>query len=278
MASVTATYYFNTYDSGGEEWETTPANMVDGNPSNYATETNDDAVQLLTGNTCIDIYRGKISQVELRGFAKRTQATPLNLIIRPVFTDGDGDNHSYGLNETGKYSSYYDITNDTNAPEVWTWAKVVALDVDAEVDEVVGGNTLSCSNMQIRVTYDTNFIRFVNDDSDAVYLTMPSSLAEATVKSVENLVFNDGTDAQLSRGKMSDSLTLSGQETSSATLNMEMLNTFMDAQRIVTVSGLPDSNLNTDYRIVNLGFSQEAGMMNRYNYSIVLERIFDRLG
>lgn len=274
MATETVTYYFNDY-SIGEAWTTTPANMVDGNTGNYATETNDNAVQYLTGNTGTNTYLGKITTVELRVFAKRTNPTPLNLVIRPVFSAGDGDGHSYSLNEVGKYSVYYDITTDTNSPDVWSWADVVALDCDVEVDEVVAGNTLSCSDVQIRVTYDTSIIR-LNYNTSNIYLTMPSSLVESTVNDIENIVFNSGNDVQLNHGKTSDSLTLAGLETSSATANMDTLNGFMDSQYIVTLSGLPDTYLNTEYRISSLDFS--TGFKDRYNYNITLERVYDRLG
>lgn len=111
-----------------------------------------------------------------------------------------------------------------------------------------------------------------------IYMEMPNSMIESTTKNIQNLVFNDGVDVQLDRGKTGDSLTLSGTETSSATSNMNMLNSFMDNQYIVTVSGLPDNNLNTDYRISNLDFNQESGYIDIYNYNITLERVYDRLG
>ena len=109
-------------------------------------------------------------------------------------------------------------------------------------------------------------------------IQMPDSLMESTTKSVQNLVFNDGTDAQLPRGKTGDSLTLSGTEISSPTAIMNSLNNFMDNRYIVAVSNLPDTNLNTDYRISNLDFSQEAGLPDIYHYNITLERTTDRLG
>lgn len=274
MATETATYYFNAHDTG-EKWETTPANMVDGNTSNYATDTNDDAVQLLTGNTSAGVYLGKISSVEIRGYGKRATPTPLNLVIRPVFSDGDGDNHSDAVYETAAYSPYFDITTDTNAPSTWNWDDVEALDCDVEVDEVVAGNTLSCSNVQIKVTYDTEYIE-LNDGTTYIYLDMPTAMMESTTKTVQNIVFNDGNDVQVDRGKTGDALTLSGTETSSVTATMQDLNTIID--EIVTVSGLPDSNLNTDYRISNFDFNQEAGMPDIYSYNITLERIYDRLG
>ena len=110
-----------------------------------------------------------------------------------------------------------------------------------------------------------------------VTLADPSGMQENVSKNVQNLVFNDGSDRQLDHGKTNDTLTLSGRESVAAVVDMEQLNTFMDDQRIITVSGLPDSNLNTDYRIICLDFRQEAGYINRYSYSITLERISDRL-
>ena len=108
-------------------------------------------------------------------------------------------------------------------------------------------------------------------------IEMPDSIIESSTKNIQNLVFNDGTAVELDRGKTGDSLTLSGSEISSATENMEGLNTFMDNQRIITVTNLPDSNLNTDYLISELNFSQEGGEKNLYMYNITLERIHDRL-
>ena len=107
-------------------------------------------------------------------------------------------------------------------------------------------------------------------------ISMPDGLIESTTKSVQNIVFNDGTDVQLPRGKTGDALTLSGTETSSPTSIMNSLNTFMNNRYIVVVSNLPDSNLNTNYRISNLDFGTD--LYGVYNYNITLERIADRLG
>lgn len=276
MATETSTYYFNAYNTGVEEWETTPANMVDGNTGNYGTSTINADIQLLTGNTCTADYLGKISKVELRLYGHENGIGHIDL--RPVFSvDGDGSDYQLVLTGTPGWSSWHDITSDGNAPSVWTWTAVRDIDCDVELARTTG--TWNVSKVDVRVTYDTSIIRISTDASTStVYLDMPTAMIESANKSVQNLVFNDGTDVQLDRGKTSDSLTLSGTETSSVTSNMNDLDTFADTQVIVTVAGLPDSNLNTDYRISNFDFNKEAGMVDRYRYNISLERIYDRLG
>ena len=59
------TYYFNAYDSGGEEWSVDPAFMVDGSTVNRARTTINNDVQLLNGNTGPGDNLGIITKVEL---------------------------------------------------------------------------------------------------------------------------------------------------------------------------------------------------------------------
>ncbi|MEF8879237.1 MAG: hypothetical protein V5A64_02440, partial [Candidatus Thermoplasmatota archaeon] len=47
----TVTYYFDSYDSGGEEWEYDPGYMVDGSLSSFAKTRTVGDVELLTGNS-----------------------------------------------------------------------------------------------------------------------------------------------------------------------------------------------------------------------------------
>ena len=118
----------------------------------------------------------------------------------------------------------------------------------------------------------------ITDGSTLVYLVMPETITNATAKSVDNIVFNDGSDVQLDRGKMSDNLTLTGTISTSADDTIDDLNTIMDTGDDVTIGDLPDTYLNVDYKIVDLGFTRESGWNNRYSYSIMLERLSDRLG
>ena len=128
----------------------------------------------------------------------------------------------------------------------------------------------------IYCSYDIIIPSFSIDyGSSAANLTIPSRILESTSNTIQNLVFNDGTDVQLNRGKTGDSLTLSGTEILDALTLMNTLNTFMDSGVVVTLSGLPDINLNTDYRISNFDYDQMLGEVCKYN--ITLERVKDKL-
>jgi len=136
--------------STGEEWATDPAYMVDGNESNGASTIEND-IQLCNGNTCPATNYGTISKVEIRAYGNSSSGNAT--YFRPVFggTD-DGDNHNSGLADSGEWSSWFDITTDTNAPGTWDWDDVKNLDLDAEfVKSGIGGSTLYI--IQIKVTY-----------------------------------------------------------------------------------------------------------------------------
>lgn len=64
---------------------------------------------------------------------------------------------------------------------------------------------------------------------------------------------------------------------SSASYYTNTLNTIMDNMETVTLSGMDDTNLNTEYYISNLEFNRPAGQPDIYNCSITLERKYDRL-
>ena len=132
------TYYFNGYDSV-EKWFF-PGSMTDSSTATHAWTQGDGNTQLLTGNTCLGTYLGIIAKVELRvhGAAYLLEEND-DIILRPVFPGGDGDDHqvdmpvydsdlppTYGRD----WSAYVDITTDTNAPSPWTWSAVQALYCD----------------------------------------------------------------------------------------------------------------------------------------------------
>ena len=117
----------------------------------------------------------------------------------------------------------------------------------------------------------------ITSTSSSVTLNDPSSISIGVVKKVENYVFADGTDRQLDRGKNSNYITISGVETNNAQGKTNTLNNIMDNQEDVTVTGLPDSNLNSDYLIRSLEFRHMPGTINIYRYTISLERLHDNI-
>ncbi len=155
--------YFDNYDSGGEEWETTPSNMTNGSTANYAFTATDGDIQLLTSNTDDASDHGTITAVEVRAYGYQTDGADGQVFLRPVFGGSDdGDNHTFTPNEgsgSAGYSSYYDITTDTNAPSTWTWSDVDNLDLDVEFNQGASGtNTAAISRVDLRVTYEDNTI------------------------------------------------------------------------------------------------------------------------
>ncbi len=138
------TAYFNAYNTG-VAWSGTPANMVDSNMGSEASTETDNDLEELTGNSFSPIFTiTDISKVEIR---PQTRGNPLigDIYIRPVFSGGDGTYINVEDNV------WYDITNDTNAPDPWTTAAVQALDLDVLADWS-GPGALYCGGVEIRIT------------------------------------------------------------------------------------------------------------------------------
>ena len=144
-------YIFNGYDNN-EAWSTNPGYMVNGNIYLFSTTTVNADVELCNNDNCSGVNFGPISKVEIRAYGYRNGGGSLKL--RPVFSGGDGDDHVFSLSMWAQWSTWYDITNDTNAPSSWTWNDVKNLDCD--VESVIDGlpwYTVACSQVEIRVTY-----------------------------------------------------------------------------------------------------------------------------
>jgi len=150
---ATKTYYFDSY-AVGEAWENNPANMVDGDEDTYAMSAFDGTVELCDGNTCTGLIGwGTISKVEIRAKIYHGYLVVEKVILRPVFSAGDGDNHSTDTTATPTWTPWFDITADTNAPAPWTWLHVDGLDCDVEADKGIAYNELLCSKIELRITY-----------------------------------------------------------------------------------------------------------------------------
>jgi len=146
------TYYFNDYDMGSC-WTANPIYMVDGNTSNYASTAINFDVENLISNTCSGSELGSISKVEIRCFGKYsgTGMPPIHDINLLTL----GEMHIFSPSTTDAWSSWYDITNNLDAPNPWTWNDVKTLGVNVEAS--IGGLfTMYCSRVEVRVTYNAN--------------------------------------------------------------------------------------------------------------------------
>ena len=180
-SSTTGAYYFDTYDTGTEEWSTTPANMADNDTGTYAATSTNSDVELLTGNSNAGTNLGTITAVEVRAFTYQNNDTTGTLTLRPVFSgSSDGNNHDVTPpQDVGAWSAYQTITTDTNAPGTWTWSDVQNLNLDVVWNQNAGSNTGFVSSVQVRVTYEDNtviaYAQLYNKTNSTIVATVTSS-------------------------------------------------------------------------------------------------------
>jgi len=166
----TVTFYFDGYDAG-QAWTRNPEYMVDNNTANYAKinyENASEETQLNNFNTCPGTDLGTISKVEFRALVDIWGAG--HLYMRPIFTGGDGDEHDLGSEIYSTWTSYIDITTDTNGPSPWTWSDVQNLDMKVRGTSGID-NDISCAKIEILVTY-TSKKTILNKGEDAYALKM----------------------------------------------------------------------------------------------------------
>jgi hypothetical protein len=90
------------------------------------------------------------------------------------------------------------------------------------------------------------------------------------------MVFHDGTDVQMDRGRGSFGINITGIENSNYYDKMKWINTIMNNQENVLVSGLSDTNLNKYYYITDFSFTQNPAE-SLYHYNLILERLYEEI-
>ena len=201
----TATYYFNSYDSGGEEWAYNPAYMVNGGDA-FSSTDRDGEVQLCLNNTYTSGGVGTISKVELRARTYYIDDGPTFVDLRPVFGGSlDGNNHPITCPlDIPEWSSWMDITSDTNAPSSWTWSDVANLDCDV-IANLSGRTTVYCSFIEIKVTYSPSYTYYFTgyEDTPDQWDTNPNYMVdgnESTYTSTTNSRTHDLSSNSYSGG------------------------------------------------------------------------------
>lgn len=144
------TYYWNEHHAT-TKWKINPGNMVDNNIATYAYSWSRNQYNIT--NTCPGTDLGAISKVEIRFYTEAIGAGWL--YFRPYFNGSDwGDQWSPPAQGSPGWTPYHDITEDTNAPDPWTWADVKNLDMKLicfGLSDIAG-----CSKCEIRVTYESS--------------------------------------------------------------------------------------------------------------------------
>ncbi len=172
-ADIQEIFYFNSYDTDGARigWDD-PENMVNGlmwddTTQRYSTAytNNSNQIQWCDGNSSPIDRDTTITKVEIRAYSNIVNSCgTLIAYIKPTFTLGDGDTHSWippawqrGIDDytPPEWSEWFDITDDTNAPSTWTWIDVNNLDVDHWMVRTICGSPdeIDTARIEIRVTW-----------------------------------------------------------------------------------------------------------------------------
>jgi hypothetical protein len=120
-------------------------------------------------------------------------------------------------------------------------------------------------------------VQFSSLTTDVSFDTQPFSIVRSLEKNIETYTFASGDVAILNKNKNADRLTLTWTLTNNTYQIVDDLNTIMDAQDYINVTGLDDNYFNTSYYISDLSVEQTQGYSDKYDVSITLERRFDRL-
>lgn len=101
-------------------------------------------------NECSDEHVNiNVANLTVQGASTTNRAS-----VTPVFggtTKGDVHDPGFSLGTSPAWTSWFDITSDTNAPGTWTWSDVTNLDVDATA--IVSNGNLWVYKVELRVTY-----------------------------------------------------------------------------------------------------------------------------
>lgn len=116
------------------------------------------------------------------------------------------------------------------------------------------------------------------DTYAAGFNILPERIDYTVTKNVTTYGFADNTYAIEDMGKATEQITLNGcQVDKSGWTESTTIHNMMDSQEDVTIYGLPDTDLNTDYLITNFNVNKKTGEPYNYYYSLTLERLRDRI-
>ena len=137
--------------------------MVDGNTMTFAeTQGAGIETQYLDNNT-LDIVplldrQGVILNIEIRAYAI-TGDSVNSLSFVPYFDGTSGQTYLLNTSDsTAGFTSWVDITNDSNAPNFWTWYDTTSIDVliTANVNDSTTEVAVSIVQIQVRYVYGSS--------------------------------------------------------------------------------------------------------------------------
>jgi hypothetical protein len=159
----------------------------------YATTTVYDT-ERCNSNTCDGSDLGDISNVKIRAYGKYWN-TQTDITLYGIYGGeyNEEDEYVFATSSTAAWSSWYDITDDTLAPDTWDWDDIKNLGVLVEAEDIVTMHTLYCSKVELQVTYTPN----TGPDADNPHpasgtmgISLPYTLLNITVTDVNNDTMN----------------------------------------------------------------------------------------
>lgn len=172
----------------------------------------------------------------------------------------------------------------TTAPNdggAWAWSDIDSLEIGVAIKRQTNDtvntqlyatiNYEKESNPTVRVSQCYAVVNYTPAAS-TVTLNDPESLSVNHNRTINRWLFPQGDYEVEDMGRSGKTLTLTGLETSSADSEMQTLKDMCHYGTHVTIAGLSDSNLNTDYMIQNFSWTDLSyGATKKYRWTLVLE-------
>ena len=165
----------------------------------------------------------------------------------------------------------------------WTWNDIDILEAGVDLYKGTSGSNPRCTQVYVAVNYTedvhpeirtTQTYAVVNytPAQNTVTLNLPDSLSIGHSRSIQRFLFPSGDYEILDVGRSGKTFTISGVETTNADTKMQTLKTMCHYGSVVTITGMPDDNLNTDYLIVDFSFEDISfGSERKYRWTLTLE-------
>ena len=281
-------FYFNEYDDSTPThyFEDDPSYLVDGYVSTFAQEWHTcvagcvDEVPMeewCTGNSCpSDFSDREITKVELRVYSnanKQNCTGTVESALKPVFPGGVGDEHAWeppcgtvDIQTTANWSSWFDITSDTNAPGTWTWSNVNAL--DARHYPIINSGAcgdlylLESAKIEIRVT-----------SLSECSLIAPEEVSTDHVQNVKMMNLWNGNRVVFGQSRNKWSLMLKGQDWETAACDRILcIKELGLAGEPITLSGLNNINWDGEWLIKAFGWDLVYESPIHYKWILMLEK------
>lgn len=181
------------------------------------------------------------------------------------------------------WTSYSDTyTSNPSTSANWTWSDIDNMQIGVELYSTHASYDVGCTQLYIVVNYTldanpeirtTQNYAVVNytPTTSTVTLTIPQTYELGHSRNINRHIFSDGDYRVDDYGRSNKTLTISGTEDTNAFTKMNTLKTMTHYGSSVSVTGLNDTNLNTDYMIVDFHYNQEEGVPSVYYWSLTLE-------